>query len=548
MKEITMKTMRSFLIALLYVLIAVSIVEAQAAHSISLKLIDSGGMYDSLVLGEDGRATNGLDVTLGEYELPPVPPSGAFDVRWIVPGVEGVSLDYRDTVSVSAKRNYWSANFQPSTAGYPMTISWDPTQLWNGFFYIYDGETNGAKFYFDMSGRSSVTISDQTIKSLKVVHIFTTQKTISAVSGWNLLSIPVEVKQWDFNSLFPTATSFAYTYNGGYIQKDTLQRQIGYWVKFGSPVQLSVSGEPFQQDTFAVNSGWNLIGSIVDSVDVSAIQQIPTGILTSYFFSYQNSYKVANSILPGNGLWVKANANGKIILKSATLHKGTSAAVQVFNFEQWNTLGVSDCTGKEVTVYFKSTSADVAQCELPPKPPFGVMDVRFESGRFAETFAGGIQKRIEMQGMIFPVRLVWNIRDGGAYELSDFAGSIFSAAGRGEAVFTKTAKEVGVKLLSESTSDVPGTFSLSQNYPNPFNPSTTISYAVPTRSSVTLYILNTLGQRVATLVEGEKNAGYYQAEWSPNVTSGVYFYRIEATSLDDPNKHFTDVKKLLLLK
>ncbi len=77
---------------------------------------------------------------------------------------------------------------------------------------------------------------------------------------------------------------------------------------------------------------------------------------------------------------------------------------------------------------------------------------------------------------------------------------------------------------------------------------------MPSRSRVTLYIINTLGQRVATLVEGEKGAGYYQVEWSPNVSSptgfstGIYFYRIEATSLNDPNKHFVDVKKLMLMK
>ncbi|MDE3058375.1 MAG: T9SS type A sorting domain-containing protein [Bacteroidota bacterium] len=105
-----------------------------------------------------------------------------------------------------------------------------------------------------------------------------------------------------------------------------------------------------------------------------------------------------------------------------------------------------------------------------------------------------------------------------------------------------------VTAVEQNKIEIPKEYSLSQNYPNPFNPSTTISYAVPSRSRVTLYIMNTLGQRVATLVEGEKNTGYYQVEWSPNVSSGIYFYRIEATSLDDPNKHFVDVKKLLLLK
>ncbi len=105
-----------------------------------------------------------------------------------------------------------------------------------------------------------------------------------------------------------------------------------------------------------------------------------------------------------------------------------------------------------------------------------------------------------------------------------------------------------ITAVKTSEMEIPKEYSLSQNFPNPFNPSTTISYAVPSRSRVTLSVINTLGQRVAILAEGEKNAGYYQVEWSPSIASGVYFYRIDAISLDDPNKHFVDVKKLLLMK
>ncbi len=94
----------------------------------------------------------------------------------------------------------------------------------------------------------------------------------------------------------------------------------------------------------------------------------------------------------------------------------------------------------------------------------------------------------------------------------------------------------------------PAKFALEANFPNPFNPSTTISYGLPAQSHVRLQIYNTLGQIVADLVNAEQAAGWNQVMWNAKVASGLYFYRLEAVSVSDPNKRFVDVKKMLLLK
>ena len=92
-------------------------------------------------------------------------------------------------------------------------------------------------------------------------------------------------------------------------------------------------------------------------------------------------------------------------------------------------------------------------------------------------------------------------------------------------------------------------FGLHQNYPNPFNPSTSITYDLPSESHIILSVYNTLGQQIALLVQGTKQAGTYTATWNPlNVTSGLYFYKLEATSVADPTRSFTQVRKSLLLK
>lgn len=90
-------------------------------------------------------------------------------------------------------------------------------------------------------------------------------------------------------------------------------------------------------------------------------------------------------------------------------------------------------------------------------------------------------------------------------------------------------------------------YELKQNYPNPFNPSTIIRYSVVSPSSVSLKIYDVLGREVKTLVNQEQINGVYQVNWNGDdslgnkVTSGVYFYRIDAGT-------FSDVKKMLLVK
>ncbi len=88
----------------------------------------------------------------------------------------------------------------------------------------------------------------------------------------------------------------------------------------------------------------------------------------------------------------------------------------------------------------------------------------------------------------------------------------------------------------------PTQFSLGQNYPNPFNPSTTIRYTLPVSGRVAMRVYNILGQAVATLVDGNQNAGTYEVSFNASaLSSGVYFYRIESGS-------FAAVKKMMLLK
>lgn len=85
-------------------------------------------------------------------------------------------------------------------------------------------------------------------------------------------------------------------------------------------------------------------------------------------------------------------------------------------------------------------------------------------------------------------------------------------------------------------------YSLEQNYPNPFNPSTKISFSVPQLSFVSIDVFNSIGQKIATLVNEQMNAGNYSINFdAANITSGIYFYKMTAGN-------FTEMKKMILVK
>ena len=90
---------------------------------------------------------------------------------------------------------------------------------------------------------------------------------------------------------------------------------------------------------------------------------------------------------------------------------------------------------------------------------------------------------------------------------------------------------------------LPSEVALGQNYPNPFNPSTLIPYQLATTSPVRLEVFNVLGQRVATLVDGQQQgAGAYVARWDGTnasgraAASGVYFYRLTVAGAHQTGK------------
>ena len=179
-----------------------------------------------------------------------------------------------------------------------------------------------------------------------------------------------------------------------------------------------------------------------------------------------------------------------------------------------NIKGVCSCDGKTLTVVGEGTPEEI-QVGVDNKA--GVI---MESADFGKTWT-----------KVFT--------DGKCYNHVSFCGKAFGIAiGNGGAVAIYHYEKQLVDL-HDLTAYRP---QLNNNYPNPFNPSTRISYLIKHADNVRISILNTLGEEVLVLVNEEKTPGTYELEFkADNLTSGVYFYRIQSG-------RFSETKKMLLMR
>jgi len=206
---------------------------------------------------------------------------------------------------------------------------------------------------------------------------------------------------------------------------------------------------------------------------------------------------------------------------------------------------------------------DILLRPTPPAPPGG------GEGGDSSIVGGTVLGRLGTAGTLIPLsgasisltsagRDLEVLTDGeGSYELLAPVGSYsmsVSAAGYrtleaggigvDEEGLTLSAVLWGIATdVSDPFEDqLPKSYTLFEAYPNPFNPSTTIRYALPRDSRVTLAVFNMLGQPIVELVDDYLPAGYYDVRFDGSeLTSGVYFSRLQAND-------FVATRRLVLMK
>jgi hypothetical protein len=388
--------------------------------------------------------------------------------------------------------------------------------------------------------------------------------SVSLNTGWNMISNPVTATNDSVHALFPTATfayAFGYQPGSGYVQESRLLNGHGYWEKFPSAGSQSISGTARTSQAIALQTGWNMIGSITTAIDTSAATTTPPGLRNSPFYQFGAGYTVASTIVPGKAYWVKSSGAGTMTL-TGTVPALAASSAQPANpmLEKMSELTITDAAGQSQTLLIGTGQRDMAAWyELPPAGPEGCFDVRFESQRMLEVVDPAAQSAREfplvLRSAVAPVTVHWVVREAGPrLSLRDGVnGTLLPSRkleGTGSVVLTQNA--LNRLILTAAPEGVPAAFSLGQNYPNPFNPSTRLSYALAEPSRVNLAVYDILGRKVATLDNGQMDAGYYLTEWNGHndagmaVSSGIYFCRIDATG--NSGNAFHQTIKMMLMK
>ncbi len=143
----------------------------------------------------------------------------------------------------------------------------------------------------------------------------------------------------------------------------------------------------------------------------------------------------------------------------------------------------------------------------------------------------------------YPDSLRLRVKATGGVTIGSYTIKVKVNGSNGIPVHYRTiALNIGLVGISGNNEIAPDNYHLYQNYPNPFNPVTTINFALPKSTFVTLKVYDILGKQVAELVNGTLKAGKFSVDFKgENLSSGVYIYKLESSE-------FTSTKSMILTK
>ena len=385
----------------------------------------------------------------------------------------------------------------------------------NNYWNMYRGNVHRTGYFGSTSGSGTISVD--------------------YIPDWNLVGLPMNVEDPFHLSVYPDALEGTlYSFDGNYVQENDFITGIGYWLRFPDGGTAIISGSTIHSLIISMMNDWNLISGISSSVPATSIQD-PEGILLpGTLYEFDGSYIQAETLEPGKGYWIRSAGPGEIIISDDIRAKRLPF---ISKMDGANTISFND-----QTLYFGVTVPDNERLSysVPPKPPSGVFDARFQGDWIYCEDSG----KIELTDQAEPLFISFNIANKTTWVLINIeSNEKYDLSGSGELIIAEVLNE----FILRKNSVLPQSYALHQNFPNPFNPVTSLRYDLPEQSFVTLTIYDLIGREITQLVNTTQEAGFRSVQWDATdsfgkpVSAGIYLYKITTGE-------FVHTKKMVLVK
>ncbi|MBN2543008.1 carboxypeptidase regulatory-like domain-containing protein [bacterium] len=377
------------------------------------------------------------------------------------------------------------------------------------------------------------------------------------ITGWHMLSVPVECPSRHVNVVFPGHTGNVWGFNpqtGIYEPADTVEIGKAYWVLYLHDTTYALVGAPAWNYETTLEPSWHMIGapySITPQSISMAATDPPGTIMDGSLYRYQaptGPYVATDSIDMPLGYWILVTDTCTFTFPEiTTLRRVKPRKEPEFEFK------MNFDNNYEIELgYHKDAHADYDpefDRLIPPFPPMAeefVYLVNEDGFNYSKNIVRSSERiewtlRVDVQS---PVEVNWETP-----ELNE--GDKLMITGKGKSVDLNSVNEVtlnsGIYKVVYLRSNIPSHYYINQNFPNPFNACTWIDYGLPEDGHVSLEIYNILGYKVRTLVDGAQDAGRKTAMWDgldengSTCSAGIYFYTINAGN-------YKTTKRMLILK
>lgn len=528
-----------------------------------------------LTFGTGAGARDSVDSLFGETEATSpanpasffarfFPPSlgsnfnGLVDWRGVAPAASNGenSIDIRD-FKTNTTLTYCVQFSAGSPQNYPVILEYNTNDFPIGAQLFIRDNVNGNLFSSDLrkatplgGTRYAFFIRDPNVNSFCIEYTIPSVVQFPEIrQGWNFVSLPVNPSDNRAGVVFPNIASgkpIRFTQNQ-YMSEDTVAVGVGYFVKYGRILDLTVAGTPFYEInetkapffTVRVYQGWNTVGGVSAPAPVANMtfgpinpsQPIPSLVGEVYRYMTDRGYEQVSIITPGYGYWIKVNGDGYYRL-FAPRTKSSIFGLEAGSrpFEALNRLSVADNSQKVGTLYFgQNSSIDNNRYELPPVMAADMFDVRFNNNGFVSASSNvATDRTVQITGATYPVVLSVEKADAD-YVITDAqTGAVLGTFTYGQAGAVRISNPLtkSVTISGRATSET----TLGSAHPNPAAGATSIDFAVAGEQHVNVTLYNAIGAQVQTLFNGTAAGRQSVNVVTEELPAGVYYYKMTTSN------------------